>query len=66
MTDPKPYVRGTLQTYGETKMAQIPVREMSQAELDEEMYERIENGTDNTKRYEALQRAQDRREKGRW
>lgn len=40
--------------------------EMSQKELDEEMYQLIEEGKDDSARFESLQRAQDRRERGRW
>ncbi len=44
----------------------IKPSEMSQVELDEEMAALIEQGKDDTPRYAALQRVQDRREKGRW
>jgi hypothetical protein len=45
-----------------TLWTQFKLSELSPAELDEEMYERIETGQDDCARLKALQREHDRRE----
>jgi hypothetical protein len=55
--------RITPSTHERNLMAQYRPRELSWAELDEEMYALIEAGKDDTPRFAALQREHDRREK---